>query len=80
MKALKTGRMMSHSPEKIDCDATKALQESITSLLGKRQPSDDRDEGIALAGAVGPAGKNGKRLRPNRSKASFAVYEVRIKR
>ncbi|KJA25092.1 hypothetical protein HYPSUDRAFT_214141 [Hypholoma sublateritium FD-334 SS-4] len=54
------------SPMKVDHEATKALQESITSLLGKR-PSPEGDEAGALTG-VGPAHRNGKRARPQRSK------------
>ncbi|KAJ3511371.1 hypothetical protein NLJ89_g4136 [Agrocybe chaxingu] len=53
---------LSLSPVKIDHEATKALQESITSLLGKR-PSPDGDE------LPGPATGKGKRARPQRAKA-----------
>ncbi|CAA7267493.1 unnamed protein product [Cyclocybe aegerita] len=53
---------LSLSPVKIDHEATKALQESITSLLGKR-PSPDGDE------LPGPAAGKGKRARPQRAKA-----------
>ncbi|KAF8813526.1 hypothetical protein BYT27DRAFT_7131662 [Phlegmacium glaucopus] len=58
---------LSLSPVKIDHEATKALQESITSLLGKR-PSPEGDDlaGGAAGGADIP--RNGKRARPHRSK------------
>ena len=56
------------SPMKVDHEATKALQESITSLLGKR-PSPEGDDARAATGA-GPAARNGKRARPQRSKVS----------
>ncbi|KAF8872587.1 hypothetical protein BD779DRAFT_1613786 [Infundibulicybe gibba] len=46
------------SPARIPNEVTRALQESITSLLGKRQPSDDE----LVSGRVG------KRARPHRSK------------
>lgn len=55
------------SPVKIDNEATKALQDSITSLLGKRQ-SPDEDESSGM--------KNGKRLRPHRSKVGSIFSTV----
>ena len=60
---------LSVSPVKIDHEVTKALQESITSLLGKRPSSD----GEGLAGGVVeiPNGRSGKRARPHRSKVSW---------
>lgn len=57
------------SPMKVDHEATKALQESITSLLGKR-PSPEGDEAGAPTG-MGPGPRNGKRARPQRSKVSL---------
>lgn len=62
---------LSLSPVKIDHDATKALQESITSLLGKRPSPEGED--LAGGGANGadiPNGRNGKRARPQRSKVN----------
>ncbi|KAF8151040.1 hypothetical protein B0H34DRAFT_160966 [Crassisporium funariophilum] len=58
------------SPVKIDCEKAKALQESITSLLGKRPSPDEEAGGIAVegAGGAGVNGRNGKRARPTRSK------------
>jgi len=56
------------SPVKINPEATKALQESITSLLGKR-PSPDVEE-LTTAGTAGrvKGPRPGKRVRPQRSK------------
>lgn len=48
------------SPAKVSNEVTKALQESITSLLGKRSNSED-DAGASTAQ---PLWKSGKRLRP----------------
>ena len=62
-----SGSRLSLSPVKIDHEATKALQESITSLLGKR-PSPEGEK-LAGGGADIPNGRNGKRARP-RSKVS----------
>ncbi|KAF9483199.1 hypothetical protein BDN70DRAFT_874071 [Pholiota conissans] len=61
------------SPVKIDIDygAAKALQDNITSLLGKRPAPDSADGGVGVAGAgvAGQAaGRNGKRARPQRAK------------
>ncbi len=67
------GSRLSLSPVKIDHDVTKALQESITSLLGKR-PSPEGDELVVGADdKTGPArrGRNGKRARPQKSKVLF---------
>lgn len=69
---------LSLSPAKIDHEATKALQESIASLLGKR-PSPDIDElapGVATTGQVKGA-RPGKRVRPQRSKVgvSFLYFQ-----
>ena len=70
----RTGSRLSLSPIKIDHEATKALQESITSLLGKRpSPDGDADEpgGARARGATGadmPQRKKGKRARPQRAK------------
>lgn len=62
---------LSLSPVKIDHEATKALQESITSLLGKRPSPEGEDlAGGAAGGADIPNGRNGKRARPHRSKVS----------
>ena len=71
MKSLKnisrSGSRQSLSPVKIDHEATKALQETISSLLGKRPTLEGED----LAGVVDvPNGRNGKRARPHRSKVS----------
>jgi DNA replication regulator DPB11 len=71
MKSLKniggSGSRLSISPVKIDHEATKALQETISSLLGKRPTP----EGEELAGAAdAPNVRNGKRPRPHRSKVS----------
>ena len=55
------------SPVKIDHEATKALQETISTLLGKRPTPEGEDlPGIADV----PNGRNGKRARPHRSKVS----------
>jgi DNA replication regulator DPB11 len=76
----RTGSRLSLSPIKIDHEVTKALQESITSLLGKRpSPDADADEpgGARARGATGavdmtgadmPQRKKGKRARPQRAK------------
>ena len=70
----RTGSRLSLSPIKIDHEATKALQESITTLLGKRpSPDGDADEpgGARARGATGadmPQRKKGKRARPQRAK------------
>jgi len=60
------------SPVKIDHEATKALQESITSLLGKR-PSPDVEESTPDTGMAGRAkgSRPGKRVRPQRSKVGL---------
>lgn len=63
---------LSLSPVKIDHEATKALQDSITSLLGKRPSPEGED--LVGAGADVPNGRNGKKARPHRSKVS-QVYE-----
>ena len=72
MKSLKNigsgGSRLSLSPVKIDHEATKALQESITSLLGKR-PTPERED-MAGGPADVPNARNGKRARPHRSKVS----------
>lgn len=76
MKILKNqGSRSSLSPVKMDHMATKALQESITSLLGKR-PSPESEEMLEMGGAgTGAGGSNGnnggatrmaKRTRPQR--------------
>ncbi|KDR78628.1 hypothetical protein GALMADRAFT_223890 [Galerina marginata CBS 339.88] len=68
MKVQRTNSRLSLSPVKIDHEVTKALQESITSLLGKR-PSPDTDEAGVSAGDIGGGGgRNGKRARPQRKK------------
>jgi DNA replication regulator DPB11 len=55
------------SPVKIDHEATKALQETISTLLGKRPTLEGED----LAGVADiPNGRNGKRARPHRSRVS----------
>ena len=61
----------SASPVKIDHEATKALQESIASLLGKR-PSPDGDESGVDTGTRGHRGRTGKRARPQRLKVSIS--------
>src|SRR5260221_6135226 len=60
------------SPVKIDHEATKALQESITSLLGKR-PSPDVEELALDTGMAGrdKSSKPGKGVRPQRSKVGL---------
>lgn len=78
MKVLsqRSGSRHSLSPEKIDHDATKALQESIASLLGKR-PSPDGDElAVGADGKSGPAGRsrNSKRVRPRKSKVLLSRH------
>jgi DNA replication regulator DPB11 len=58
----RTGSRLSLSPIKIDHEATKALQESITSLLGKRpSPDADADEpgGARARGATGAVDMTG---------------------
>ena len=60
------------SPVKIDSEATKALQESIASLLGKR-PSPDVEElppGASKAGRA-KGSRPRKRVRPQRSKVGL---------
>lgn len=52
--ATSKGRDYGRSPLKISKEASKVLQDSITSLLGKRQPSEDAING----------GRGGKRARP----------------
>jgi hypothetical protein len=76
----RAGSRLSLSPVKIDHEATKALQESIKSLLGKRpSPDADADElgGARAGGTTGavkvtgpdmPQRKKGKRGRPQRTK------------
>ena len=71
MKSLKnigsSGSRQSLSPDKIDHEATKALQETISSLLGKRPTLEGEDfAGVADV----PNGRNCKRARPHRSKVS----------
>ena len=71
MKSLKnisrSSSRLSISPVKIDHEATKALQETISSLLGKRPTPEGED----LAGVADvPNGRNGKRARPHRSRVS----------
>ena len=71
MKSLKSigssNSRQSLSPVKIDHEATKALQETISTLLGKRSTLEGED----LAGVTDvPNGRNGKRARPHRSKVS----------
>ena len=61
------GSRLSLSPVKIDHEATKALQESITSLLGKR-PTPEGEESAGVTDV--PNARNGKRARPHRSKVS----------
>lgn len=67
MKMLKNqgSRSSLSSPVKIDHVATKALQESITSLLGKR-PSPESEDSRTGAGA-GAATRTAKRIRPQRT-------------
>lgn len=68
---VRTSSRASLSPVKIDAQATKALQESITTLLGKR-PAPEGGEGAGGGaaegtGAVGQGvGRGGKRARPQR--------------
>jgi DNA replication regulator DPB11 len=76
MKSLKNigggrGSRLSLSPVKIDHEATKALQESITSLLGKRPTPEGED--MAGGPADVPNARNGKRARPHRSKVSCVL-------
>jgi hypothetical protein len=63
------GSRQSLSPAKIDHEATKALQDSITSLLGKR-PSPDAEEYPSTTGQV-KGSRPGKRVRPQRSKVGL---------
>lgn len=56
-------RMLSVSPTKLTREASKALRDNITSLLGKRQPSTEDEEAMNS--------RAGKRPRPQRSKVSF---------
>lgn len=66
-----SGSRLSLSPVKIDHEATKALQESITSLLGKRPSPEGEDLAGGAAGVADiPNARNGKRTRPHRSKVS----------
>jgi hypothetical protein len=69
----------SSSPAKIDHEATKALQDSITSLLGKR-PSPDVEElaGVNTAGRARNS-RPGKRPRPQRSKVILFFSPSRIR-
>jgi hypothetical protein len=61
------------SPAKVSNEVTKALQESITSLLGKRQNSEED----ANANPGQPA-KAGKRIRPQpKSKVAISFFRVR---
>lgn len=88
----RTGSRVSLSPVKIDHEATKALQESITSLLGKRpSPDVDADEpGVARArgttgtvdvtGADMPQRKKGKRARPQRTKVCNSPPRLKLAR
>ena len=63
-------RRLSVSPTKLTREASKALKDNITSLLGKRQPSAGEDgEAINL--------RAGKRPRPQRSKVCVG-YRLRI--
>lgn len=58
------------SPAKVSNEVTKALQKSITSLLGKR-PSVEEEAGFHTGQ---PPGKSGKRARPHaRSKVRFRI-------
>jgi hypothetical protein len=59
------------SPAKVSGEVTKALQESITSLLGKRSNSDE-DAGVG--GGQQPS-KAGKRVRPQ-PKSKVIVYSL----
>jgi len=74
------GSRLSLSPVKIDHDATKALQESITSLLGKRASPDGDELVVGADGKTGPArrGRNGKRARPQKSKVLFFFVIVTL--
>ena len=79
MKSLKnvggSSSRLSLSPVKIDHEATKALQETISSLLGKRPTLEGED----LAGVADvPNGRNGKRARPHRSKVSLTLKTLEI--
>ena len=66
----KAPKRFSVSPIKLKREASKALKDNITSLLGKRQPSAGEDgEAINL--------RAGKRPRPQRSKVSIG-YCLRI--
>ncbi|KAF8193425.1 hypothetical protein BJ912DRAFT_241190 [Pholiota molesta] len=72
---VRTSSRASLSPVKIDPQATKALQESITTLLGKRPAPEGGESGSGGAaegtGAVGQgAGRGGKRARPQRKPQS----------
>jgi DNA replication regulator DPB11 len=61
MKIPRNGNGFRASPAKVSNEVTKALQDSITLLLGKRQPSEE-DEIVA---------RTGKRARPHRSKVPY---------
>lgn len=61
------------SPAKVSNEVTKALQESITSLLGKRQNSEEDANANA-----GQSAKAGKRIRPQpKSKVAILFLCVR---
>jgi len=88
----RTGSRLSLSPIKIDHEATKALQESITSLLGKRpSPDADADEpgaarvrgatgAVDVTGAEMPQRKKGKRARPQRAKVCNSPSRLELAR
>jgi hypothetical protein len=67
MKIPRGGSGFPGSPAKVSNEVTKALQDSIASLLGKRQPSVD-DEIVA---------RTGKRARPHRPKViNFHIFHL----
>ncbi|KAL0945523.1 hypothetical protein HGRIS_001005 [Hohenbuehelia grisea] len=67
-------RRAAASPPKISGDAARVLQESITSLLGKRRdsPTDDVSTG-QIGGAPGPVPGRAKRARPQRKTSSTVL-------
>ena len=64
MKVAKAGSRSSISPTKIDHEATKALQESITRALKRHRSEDDE---------ILNGGRNSKRQRPQRHKVSYTL-------
>jgi hypothetical protein len=68
MKLAKAGSRSSTSPAKIDSEATKALQESITRALKRHTSEED---------AMGNGARKSKRQRPQRHKVSPSPSSIR---